>query len=212
VVLFGEEDHDPSPSKQQRIEFVDGDDVEAPGDFDGTPTTSTPAPRRRATKVFQTGVNHKGADLLVVHPKGTRLPAKDGVFQINPYRFLFREPNPSELGRRLGHGGEVVTAKHMKCLIQFAGNHPNFVSVLALVWFLDGHIAFHQFDNPLFKKLIEMIGGAPFPSSFTFVETHLQILYDWSNSRMLEWVNDMIAKAKVRAPKNEQSPGEAPAE
>ena len=29
---------------------------------------------------------------------------------------------------------------------------------------------------------------------------------------MLEWVNDMVAKAKARAPKNEQPPGQAPAE
>jgi hypothetical protein len=59
---------------------------------------------------------------------------------------------------------------------------------LALVWFLDGHIAFHQFDNPLFKKLIETISGTPLPSSFTFVETHLPILYDYVTTVQRKWL------------------------
>ena len=48
---------------------------------------------------------------------------------------------------------------------------------LCLVWFLDANVAFSQFDNPLFKKLIELVGGRTvFPSSTTVVDVVLPLV------------------------------------
>ena len=69
VHLFDDEGGASPPSQSKRVEFVDEDDVEAPQDFDGTPTSSAPEARLRARKMFKTGVNQKDADLLIVHPK-----------------------------------------------------------------------------------------------------------------------------------------------
>lgn len=55
---------------------------------------------------------------------------------------------------------------------------------LCLVWFLDANIAFSQFDNPLFRKLIEMLGGRAFPSSTTMVESILPLLYRFATDYM----------------------------
>lgn len=59
---------------------------------------------------------------------------------------------------------------------------------LALLWFLDAHVAFHQFDNPFFVRLIELLSGQRLPSSFTFIETLLPVVYEYVTVVMVAWL------------------------
>jgi hypothetical protein len=65
-------------------------------------------------------------------------------------------------------------------------NQNILAETLCLIWFLDACIAFAQFDNPLFRKLIELVQGRSFPSSTTMVDMILPVLYGFATEHMKE--------------------------
>ncbi len=70
---------------------------------------------------------------------------------------------------------------------RFVGKDTSEVSneLLCLIWFLDANISFKQFDNPLFRQLINALGGRQFPSSHTQVEQLLPVLYSFATKHMV---------------------------
>lgn len=98
-------------------------------------------------------------------------PKEEVVFAVQAHIDSLRLPGQRNLDSFLGRDNTRISDE-----------------ALCLVWFLDGHISFRQFDNVLFKKLIENLSGKPFPSSFTFVETLLPVLYDFVSAEMVAWM------------------------
>ena len=80
-------------------------------------------------------------------------------------------------------------------LDRFFGRNNDEISVetMVLIWILDANIAFLQLDNPLFKKMMEKLGGREFPSSTTMVEAILPVLYNFAIEEMLKWLARALA-------------------
>lgn len=151
--LSSDEDDDAGPPVMYAFTDADND-----GDMDRPPPAVA---RPRKKREYATGQDKKDADLHVVHVRGDRMTALDGVVRINLAKCVLRPVTTEEIALKKFRGKTaLIDETYWRCLLPRTGDHPEFVAVGTGN---TGNLMKHcnEYHEPLIEALARLIKETP---------------------------------------------------